>query len=113
MAWAVCGDEITLRLETLDGAVSGIHWAGEGCAICMASASILSEMVVGLSRVQWEVVELMGSFREVMRLRGKLVAGEEIFGDAATPSGVSKYRARDKCAMLDWVAAEGALSQTT
>nr|WP_210768745.1 SUF system NifU family Fe-S cluster assembly protein [Arthrobacter sp. E3] len=111
----VCGDEITLRLETEDGGagrtVSGIHWAGDGCAISMASASILSELVVGLG-VE-EVTGLIGNFRTLMRSRGKLEADEEILGDAAALSGVSKYPARVKCAMLAWVAAEDALNQIT
>lgn len=107
----VCGDEITLRIETAGGAVSGIHWAGDGCSISMASASILSDMVVGLNRA--EVATLIENFREVMRSRGKVVADEEILGDAAALSGVSKFPARVKCAMLAWVAAEDALNQTS
>ncbi|MGA7205495.1 MAG: SUF system NifU family Fe-S cluster assembly protein [Specibacter sp.] len=109
----VCGDEITLRVETSGGAeptVSGVHWAGDGCSISMASASILSELIEGLG-VQ-EVHGLIANFREVMRSRGKLEADEEILGDAAALSGVSKFPARVKCAMLAWVAAEDALNQT-
>lgn len=106
----VCGDEITLRIETAGDEVSGIHWAGDGCSISMASASILSDMVVGLGRD--EVQQLIDSFREVMRSRGKLEADEEVLGDAAALSGVSKFPARVKCAMLAWVAAEDALNQT-
>lgn len=106
----VCGDEITLRVETIDGAVSGIHWAGDGCSISMASASILSELIEGLG-VE-EVHGLIANFREVMRSRGKLEADEDILGDAAALSGVSKFPARVKCAMLAWVAAEDALNQT-
>jgi nitrogen fixation NifU-like protein len=109
----VCGDEITLRVETKGSAeptVSGIHWAGDGCSISMASASILSEMIVGLG--VGEVHGLIANFREVMRSRGKLEADEEVLGDAAALSGVSKFPARVKCAMLAWVAAEDALNQT-
>ncbi|AIY03623.1 putative nitrogen fixation protein [Arthrobacter sp. PAMC 25486] len=106
----VCGDEITLRIETDVGKVSGIHWAGDGCSISMASASILSDMVVGLGRA--EVQSLVDNFREVMRSRGTLVADEDVLGDAAALSGVSKFPARVKCAMLAWVAAEDALNQT-
>lgn len=106
----VCGDEITLRLETEGDQVSGIHWAGDGCSISMASASILSDMVVGLDRAG--VQSLIDSFREVMRSRGKLEADEDVLGDAAALSGVSKFPARVKCAMLAWVAAEDALNQT-
>ncbi|NVN00087.1 Fe-S cluster assembly sulfur transfer protein SufU [Arthrobacter sp. SDTb3-6] len=110
----VCGDEITLRVETSGDAgartISGIHWAGDGCSISMASASILSELVVGLGA--GEVQIMIDSFREVMRSRGKLQADEEVLGDAAALSGVSKFPARVKCAMLAWVAAEDALRQT-
>ena len=106
----VCGDEITLRLETEGEQVSGIHWAGDGCSISMASASILSDMVVGLDKAG--VQSLIDSFREVMRSRGKLEADEDVLGDAAALSGVSKFPARVKCAMLAWVAAEDALNQT-
>lgn len=106
----VCGDEITLRIETEQDKVSGIHWAGDGCSISMASASILSDMVVGLNGDEVQV--LVENFREVMRSRGKVVADEEILGDAAALSGVSKFPARVKCAMLAWVAAEDAMNQT-
>lgn len=47
-----------------------------------------------------------------MRSRRKIQADEEILGDAAALSGVSKFPARVKCAMLAWVAAEDALNQT-
>lgn len=59
-----------------------------------------------------EVDALIANFREVMRSRGKIQADEEILGDAAALSGVSKFPARVKCAMLAWVAAEDALNQT-
>lgn len=111
----VCGDEITLRLETgvetgVAKTITGIHWAGDGCSISMASASILSELMVGQEAAEAQV--LIDKFREVMRSRGKLEADEEVLGDAAALSGVSKFPARVKCAMLAWVAAEDALNQT-
>ena len=119
----VCGDEITFRLE-LDMAgqepagagpgsapsrVKGVHWHGDGCAISMASASILSEMSEGASPQELE--GMIRHFRELMRSRGRLEPDEEILGDAAALAGVAKYPARVKCAMLAWVAAEDALRQ--
>ncbi|MGZ4660649.1 MAG: Fe-S cluster assembly sulfur transfer protein SufU [Arthrobacter sp.] len=119
----VCGDEITLRLElNLVGAetagaepsgayptVKGIRWHGDGCAISMASASILSELGEGMTPQALE--EMIGNFRELMRSRGRIEADEEKLGDAAALAGVAKYPARVKCAMLAWVAAEDALRQ--
>lgn len=124
----VCGDEITLRLEldvagiqlagaepggslsgTSQPTVKGVRWHGDGCAISMASASILSEMSEGASPQELE--GMISHFRELMRSRGRLEPDEEILGDAAALAGVAKYPARVKCAMLAWVAAEDALRQ--
>lgn len=102
-----CGDEITLR-AVLDGSnVDGISWEGQGCSISMASASVLTDLVAGLN--QDEVAGLVENFREVMRSRGSVEADEEVLGDAAAFSGVARYPARVKCAMLAWVALEEAM----
>lgn len=109
----VCGDEITLRVLTesrdSEAVITGIHWAGDGCSISMASASMLSELVQDMPVAQANA--LMGNFRTVMRSRGTVEGDEDILGDAAALSGVSKFPARVKCAMLAWVAAEEALKQ--
>ncbi|GAA3289590.1 Fe-S cluster assembly sulfur transfer protein SufU [Arthrobacter citreus] len=110
-----CGDEITLRAvlagsspESDGGAsVEGISWEGQGCSISMASASVLTDLAAGLPRD--EIMALVDNFREVMRSRGTVEADEEVLGDAAAFSGVSRYPARVKCAMLAWVALEEAL----
>ncbi|MBD8043076.1 SUF system NifU family Fe-S cluster assembly protein [Arthrobacter sp. Sa2BUA2] len=107
-----CGDEIRLR-ASLDGSaaagatIGGISWEGQGCSISMASASVLSDLAAGLPKE--EVLGLVENFREVMRSRGTVEADEEVLGDAAAFSGVARYPARVKCAMLAWVALEEAV----
>ncbi|MBJ2121129.1 MULTISPECIES: Fe-S cluster assembly sulfur transfer protein SufU [Arthrobacter] len=103
----VCGDEITLRTVVDGGTVASLSWDGAGCAISMASASVLTDLMEGLERD--EAVRLIDAFREVMRSRGTIPADEEVLGDAAAFSGVSRYPARVKCAMLAWVALEESL----
>jgi len=103
----ICGDEIRLRVETDGTRVANISWEGNGCSISMASASALTELAGGVDRD--ELAAMVQEFREVMRSRGTREADEEILGDAAAFSGVSKFPARVKCAMLAWVAAEQAL----
>ncbi len=103
----VCGDEITLRAAVLDGSVAAVTWDGAGCAISLASASVLTDLVQGLPRD--EAITLVDAFREVMRSRGRIEADEEVLGDAAAFSGVSRFPARVKCAMLAWVALEESL----
>ncbi|TNM69689.1 SUF system NifU family Fe-S cluster assembly protein [Streptomyces sp. NP160] len=110
----VCGDEITLRATLAGGSddddgevVSDVAWEGLGCSISQASASMLTELARGASTA--EVARLTEGFREAMRSKGKLALDEEVFGDAAALSGVSRFTARVKCAMLAWVALEDAV----
>ncbi|MEH3075124.1 MAG: SUF system NifU family Fe-S cluster assembly protein [Quadrisphaera sp.] len=103
----ICGDEITLR-ATLDGeVVSAVAWEGLGCSISQASASMLTELARGTTTA--ELARLTDGFREAMRSKGRLALDEEEFGDAAALSGVSRFTARVKCAMLAWVAVEDAV----
>jgi nitrogen fixation NifU-like protein len=104
-----CGDEITLRLHLADDdTIERISWEGAGCSISMASASLLSDLVAGLSRD--EARERIALFREMMRSKGQGVEDDEPLGDAAALEGVSRYVARVKCAMLGWVAFEDTLT---
>ena len=105
----VCGDEVTVRLAVADGRVAQVSWDGAGCSISMASASVLSEMAEGMTVA--ELHEVIDSFREVLRSRGKVTADPALLGDAAAFEGVARYAARVKCAMISWVAAEDALNQ--
>lgn len=104
-----CGDEITLRLHLADDdTIERISWDGAGCSISMASASLLHDLVAGLSRE--EARERIALFREMMRSKGEGVEDDEPLGDAAALEGVSRYVARVKCAMLGWVAFEDTLT---
>ncbi len=105
----VCGDEITLRARVeVDGeTIRDVTWEGSGCSISQASASMLSDLMEGVTRT--EARELVEGFREALRSRGQLELDEDVYGDAAALTGVSKFSARVKCAMLAWVALEDAL----
>lgn len=102
-----CGDEITLQVSIDPGSdtISAMQWKGSGCSISMASASVLSEMAVGLTLS--ELQSKTDSFREMLRSRGLGDPDIEILGDAVAFQGVAKFVMRVKCAMLAWVAAEG------
>lgn len=106
-----CGDEVTLQLHLdPDGRhIRAVAWEGHGCSISQASTSCLSDLAAGLTTT--ELQQLADEFRTVIRSRGTLEFDEERFGDAAAFSGVSRYIARVKCAMLPWVAAEEAVAR--
>ena len=92
--------------------IRDVSWTGEGCSISQASASMLSTLVAEREELtRDDASALIARFREALRSRGAIELDEEMFEDAAALSGVSKYTARVKCAMLAWVALEGALAQ--
>lgn len=107
----VCGDEITLRAHVDGEQVTDVTWEGRGCSISQASASMLADLVAeeGLSRAEAKV--LIEGFREALRSRGTIELDEDVYGDAAALSGVAKFSARVKCAMLAWVALEDAMAK--
>jgi nitrogen fixation NifU-like protein len=104
-----CGDEITLNV-TLDGdKVAAITWDGVGCSISQASVSILSDLLLGKSISEAELV--LNNFTELMQSKGTMVGDDEILEDAVAMAGVSKFPARIKCALLGWMAYKDAVVQ--
>ena len=109
-----CGDEITLRVDVSRTGgvpvVQDVRWDGQGCSISQASASVLRDLVVGqdLSTVD----RLSATFHDLMGSRGAGLHdedAEESLGDAVAFTGVSKFPARIKCALLGWAALSDAL----
>jgi nitrogen fixation protein NifU and related proteins len=104
-----CGDEITLRVK-LDGQkVSDVSYDSAGCSISQASASILTDLVIGRS-----VADGMAAHKEflaLMQSKGTGKPDEDVLEDAVAFAGVSKYPARVKCALLSWMAWKDATAQ--
>ena len=105
----LCGDRMTLYVN-LDGErVSDIRFKGTGCAISVASSSLMTEKAKGTS-----VVEL----RELFERVHAMLTGDgedpdldlERMEKLAALSGVRAYPTRVKCATLAWHALIGALS---
>jgi nitrogen fixation NifU-like protein len=106
-----CGDEVTVRLH-LDAAgelIESVSWDGMGCSISQASASMLHDVVADMTPA--EARNRIKAFREMIRSRGADDGDPDVLEDAVALSGVSRYPARVKCAMLGWVALEEALGR--
>jgi nitrogen fixation NifU-like protein len=98
----VCGDRITVSLivEASDGSsrITGAAFEGSGCAIAMASASMMTEAVAGRTRDEAE--RLAAHLDAIVSGRGQPSgAGPE---DLAALSGVARFPVRAKCARLAW-----------
>jgi len=104
-----CGDEITLNV-TLDAhVIPNGSWDGVGCSISQASVSILTDLLIGKSLDQAQVIA--DSFMHLMQSKGTEKGDEAILEDAVALAGVSQYPARIKCALLGWMAFKDASVQ--
>lgn len=101
-----CGDELELFLNVSGDKITGISFLGEGCAISLASASLMTEAVRGKSVA--EALRLAERLREMLRGHPP----DPALGELRALQGVSKLPARVKCAALPWVTLERALKQS-
>jgi nitrogen fixation protein NifU and related proteins len=108
-----CGDEVTLRvaLKDVDGepVVEDVSFDSLGCSISQASASVMSDLVIG--KPVGEAMKIGDNFLALMQSKGQLEPDEDVLEDAVAFAGVSKYPARIKCALLGWMAWKDATAQ--
>lgn len=102
-----CGDDLSVQLEVEQGRVRDIRFQGQGCAICIASASMMSEAVKG-REVEF-ARQLQQRFRAV--LTGELDPEGAQLGKLISLAGVRRYPSRIKCALLGWHALMHALAE--
>jgi nitrogen fixation NifU-like protein len=96
-----CGDQIDLQVQIEAGRIAAIRFDGRGCAISQASASMMTEAVLG--KTVEEASAISDSFRAM------LTAGtidEARLGDLEVLQGVRKFPVRVRCATLPWHAFE-------
>ncbi len=102
-----CGDLVKVQFRLENKVIEEIAFDGQGCAISMASASLMTELMQG-KNIQ-EALTLIDLF-------SKLVQGNEeietkALGDAVFLQGVSKFPTRIRCATLSWHALQQALEE--
>lgn len=102
-----CGDVVQLHVRVEDDVITDISFDGSGCSISTASASMMTDAVIG--KTVEEARELSEAFSQIVLGNELEEELEDKLGDAAMLSGVSKFPARIKCATLSWKALESAL----
>ena len=103
----LCGDHISVSLDFDGERIGGIAFQGESCAICKASASMMTVNVKGKTRADAET--LIQEFRDMAT--GKLdVLGHHHIGPLAIFAGVRDLPTRVKCAILPWHTLHAALN---
>ncbi len=104
-----CGDELTLRVRVADGAIADVSYDAVGCSISQASASVMTDLVIGKSVD--EALEIHQTFLTLMQGKGQVEPDEDVLEDAIAFAGVAKFPARVKCALLSWMAWKDATAQ--
>ena len=94
----LCGDEIELFVKFEGDQLDGISFDGKGCSISLASTSMMTEKVKGLSAEEARAVA--DSIKRMMA--GEQEGDPEELGDLVSLKGVVKYPVRIKCALLGW-----------
>jgi nitrogen fixation protein NifU and related proteins len=105
----LCGDKVHIYVTLKDGRVEDVHFEGRGCAISMASASLMTEVLVG--KTEAEARALFDKFHELVTTEHDLV-GDDDFDRLVVLGGVRQYPSRIKCATLAWHTFNNAITGT-
>ena len=95
----LCGDKLTLYLYERDGLIHEVGFTGSGCAISMASTSLMTEILQGKT---WEEAEqIFENFHDLVT-KGNCDDKAVEIGKLVALSGVYEFPSRVKCATLSW-----------
>ncbi len=104
-----CGDEVTLRLRVEEEVISAVAFQGEGCSISQASASMMSDLLMGRNLDQ--ALALTGRFTAL--LQGDPGAAQDpSLKDLRALAGVARFPVRVKCALLGFDALRRAVGES-
>ena len=103
---AICGDLVQVYLTIKSERLISVHYAGESCAISMASASMMTELSTGLTLSEWKL--RFEQFKQLMKVNSDHQTFEEL-GQVNTLVTVKKFPSRIKSATLCWYAVDAAI----
>ncbi len=110
----LCGDKVHIYLKLDENKkVQDISFEGQGCAISMASASIMTDLIKG--KEEQEVKEIIKDFLEMIKEKDQLnnqILEQNEKTKLMCLSGVKKYPMRVKCATLSWHTLTSAIDNT-
>jgi nitrogen fixation NifU-like protein len=101
----LCGDRLTVYVQVDNGVIRDVSFEGLGCAIAIASASLMTESVKGKT-----VAEADALFARVQRMVGAFPDApvDDLIGALSALAGVRRFPVRVKCATLPWHALRAA-----
>ena len=106
----LCGDRLEMFLIIENDVITDVKFEGQGCAISMASASMLTELIKG-KKVD-EANGLVDDFHAMLVTQDISDEAKERLGKSSILEGVKQYPSRIKCATLSWHALKNACAGT-
>lgn len=101
----LCGDRVKVFVKIEDNRIADVSFQGNGCAISTASASMMTEVLRGITIEEAEA--LFQRFHDLVAAHGE----EEALGKLAVFKGVREFPMRVKCATLAWHTLRAAIDQ--
>jgi nitrogen fixation NifU-like protein len=106
----LCGDRLQVYLLEENGLIKAASFEGSGCAISIASASLMIETIIG--KTLKEVDELFLAFHTLLTNRDQVVYDKKL-GKLVALAGVAEFPVRIKCATLCWHTTQAALKDSS
>jgi nitrogen fixation NifU-like protein len=103
----LCGDRVHVFVRSTNGTLSDVSFTGSGCAICTASASLMTDAVKGKSTD--DAKALFDKLHALLTESAPAPGGTEGLGKLAVFAGVKRFPVRVKCASLPWHTLKAAL----
>ncbi len=100
----LCGDQITLDLKLENDIITHMGFQGQGCAISIASASLMCESLTGKS-----IIDAQNAFELFHSVLTADAPADDRLGKLTVLTGVREFPARVKCATLAWHTLQNAL----
>ncbi len=95
----LCGDKLTVYIKLDGDVISDVSFQGEGCAISVASASLMTDQL--MEKTEAEAEKIFATFHELVTDRDSQIDLEKV-GKLGALAGVREFPARVKCATLCW-----------
>lgn len=101
-----CIDELNIMLKIKDDIIEDIKFDGEACAICIASASIMTDTLIGKTKEEAEEI-----LTNILNMVKEKEYDKELLEEAIVFDDISKSPNREKCVLLSWWGIEKLINQ--
>ena len=101
-----CIDELNVMAKVENGIIKDIKFDGEACALCISSASIMTDTLIGKS-----IDEIKNILQNFLNMATEKEYDPNVLEEAIVYEDVSKTPNREKCVLLSWWAVEKIINE--